>query len=31
MPKLDEKQVQEAIDRAYNAEVANLFKRKPEL
>ncbi|HEV2715492.1 MAG TPA: hypothetical protein VGU64_09535 [Terriglobales bacterium] len=26
MPKLDEKRVQEAIDRAYNAEVANLFK-----
>jgi hypothetical protein len=26
MPKLDEIRVQEAIDRAHNAEVANLFK-----
>ena len=26
MPKLDQNRVQEAIDRAYDAEVANLFK-----
>ena len=26
MPKLDQKRVQEAIDKAYDAEVANLFK-----
>ena len=26
MPKLDEKRMQEAIDIAYNAEVADLFK-----
>jgi hypothetical protein len=26
MPRLDQKRVQEAIDRAYDAEVARLFK-----
>ena len=26
MPKLDQQRVQKAIDRAYDAEVANLFK-----
>ena len=26
MPKLDQKRVQEAIDKAYDAEVANLFR-----
>jgi hypothetical protein len=26
MPRLDQKRVQEAIDRAYDAEVAHLFK-----
>ena len=26
MPKLDQERVQKAIDRAYDAEVANLFK-----
>ena len=26
MPKLDQKRVQEAIDKAYDAEVAHLFK-----
>jgi hypothetical protein len=26
MPKLDQQRVQQAIDRAYDAEVANLFK-----
>ena len=30
MPKLDQQRVQKAIDRAYDAEVANLFKTSLE-